>query len=410
MPATSTTHRARLSDAELLARLVGFDTTSCNSNLPLVDFLCEYLERPGVRLTRNPSPGRDKANLVVEAGPRVADMPPNRTSGESRAAARRPGLVLCGHMDVVPAREEGWESDPFILTDRGDRYVGRGTCDMKGFLALAANLFAEASERRLAQPLALLFTYDEEVGTLGARHFVETWPAAHPLPSNVLIGEPTELRVAYAHKGHLKLRITLHGRSAHSAYPHLGVNAIEPAAEVVAALGRLRRELEAESTRHGELFPEAPFVPLNVATIHGGAAINVVPDRCVVEIGLRPLPGGDSRALRERVERVARGAVAPLVPEIEVISDSPPLLTADTAPLRLWLASHLGQQAEVTVSFATDAGWLQAQGLDCVLFGPGSITAAHRPNEFVPKADLAAARTVVESAIVEQCLTEAAPR
>jgi acetylornithine deacetylase len=218
-----------------------------------------------------------------------------------------------------------------------------------------------------------------------------------------VIGEPTELRVARAHKGHLRLRITLHGRSAHSGLPHLGVSAIEPAGAVVAALAALRRELEAEAVAHRELFPEVPFVPLNVGTIHGGAAVNVVPDRCVLELGLRPLPGVDSRQLAERVERVARQAAAPLVPEVEVLGDSPPMLVADDAPVLRSLCTLAGGGEAVTVSFATDAGWLQRLGMQCVLFGPGSIGAAHRPNESVAKSDLAAARSVLERAVDHFC-------
>jgi acetylornithine deacetylase len=384
---------ASLSDAALLARLVAFDSTSRNSNLPLADFLCGYLDRPGIRVRRNPSPGGDKVNLIFEVGP---EADPEREG--------RPGLVLSGHMDVVPAEEKEWESDPFTLADRGDRWVGRGACDMKGFLALAANLALEASGRRLAHPLALLFTYDEEVGTLGARRLIESCPEARALPASVVIGEPTGLRVVRAHKGHLTMRITLHGRSAHSGYPHLGSNAIEPTAEVIAALARLRRALAAEGAPHAELFPEVPFVPLNVGRVQGGAAINVVPDRCTVELGLRALPGVDSRRLAERVEQAARAAAAPFVPEVEVLADSPPLLVPEEAPLLRRLCSLVGQRETATVSFATDAGWLQRLGMDCVLFGPGSIDAAHRPNEHVPKADLAAARAVLERAIAGCCL------
>jgi acetylornithine deacetylase len=386
--------QARLSDAELLGRLVAFDSTSRNSNLPIADFLCDYLDRPGVRLTRNWSAAGDKVNLIFEVGP---EPPP---AGTER---RRPGLVLSGHMDVVPAGEAGWESHPFTLADRGDRYVGRGACDMKGFLALAANLALEAAGRPLAHPLALLFTYDEEVGTLGARRLVESCPEARRLPAAVVIGEPTELRVVRAHKGHLTMRITLHGRSAHSGYPHLGSNAIEPAAAVVDALARLRRELAAEAMPHRELFPEVPFVPLNVGRIQGGAAINVVPDRCDIELGLRPLPGCDSQLLAERVQQAASAAAAPFTPDFELLADSPPLLVAEDAPVLRRLSALVGQPEPATVSFATDAGWLQRLGMDCVLYGPGSIGAAHRPNEHVPKAHLAAARGVLERAIDELC-------
>jgi acetylornithine deacetylase len=390
-----------LSDAELLAHLVAFDSTSRNSNLPIADFLCNYLDRPGVRLVRNPAADGSKVNLVFIVGP-----------DRDRGPERRPGLVLSGHMDVVPAEEPEWESDPFTLAERDDRWVGRGTCDMKGFLALAANLAAERAagaaaaphEGGLAHPLGLLFTYDEEVGTLGARRLVESCPEARALPASAVIGEPTGLRVARAHKGHLTLRVTLHGRSAHSGYPHLGRNAIEPAGAVIGGLARLRCELAAERVPHAELFPEVPFVPLNLGRVQGGTAINVVPDRCTVELGLRALPGVDSRQLIERVERTVRKAAAPFTPEVEVLTDSPPLLAAEDAPLVRALAALAGQRETGAVSFATDAGWLQGLGMDCVLFGPGSIEAAHRPNEHLPKADLRAARAVLERAIEQFCV------
>jgi acetylornithine deacetylase len=379
-----------LSDAELLARLVAFDTTSWNSNLPLADFLCNYLDRPGVRIARNPSADGGKANVIAWIGPEPA--------GDRR------GLVLSGHMDVVPAEEEGWRHSPFHLTDEGDRWVGRGACDMKGFLAVAANLAAEAQPEQWRAPLALVFTYDEEVGTLGAKRLTESFPEAAALPRNAVIGEPTSLRVARAHKGHFKLRATLHGVSAHSGYPHLGVNAIEPAGRVIVALTRLRRELVVEAAPNRELFPEVPYVPLNVGTIHGGSAINVVPDRCAVEIGVRPLPGIPSEELIERVSRAVReAAAAPFEPEIELLSDSPPLLLAETAPIHRHLCSLAGQSAGASVSFATDAGWLQQLGMDCAIFGPGSIEVAHKPNEFLPKSEFAAARGLLERTIRRFC-------
>lgn len=378
-----------LPDAEHLARLVAFDTTSRNSNLEMADFLCDYLDRPGVRVERNLSADGGKTNVVAWVGP--------QPDGSRR------GLVLSGHMDVVPAEEDGWRSPPFTLTDGGDRWVGRGACDMKGFLALAANLAAEARPERWRAPLVLVFTYDEEVGTLGAKRLIESFPERAALPRNAVIGEPTSLRVARAHKGHFKLRVVLHGAAAHSGYPHLGVNAIEPAGRVTVALARLRRELENERAPHRELFPEVPFVPLNVGTIHGGSAINVVPDRCAVELGVRPLPGAASEELIERVSRTIREAAAPFEPEIELLSDSPALLLDEDAPIHRFLRGLTGQSAGATVSFATDAGWLQRLGLDCAIFGPGSIEVAHKPNEHLPKAELAAAREPLERAIRRFC-------
>lgn len=379
-------------DSELLARLIAFDTTSRNSNLPFVDFLAGYLDRPGIRIERNPSADGTKANLVVWLGP--------EPSGD------RKGLVLSGHMDTVPAEEDGWRSDPFTLTDEGDRWVARGSSDMKGFLALAANVAADTAPKRglMRAPLALVFTYDEEVGTLGARHLTETFREASALPRNAIIGEPTSLRVARVHKGHLKMRITLHGRSAHSGYPHLGLNAIEPAGRVVVALTDLRRTLEAEPLPHRELFPEVPFVPLNVGTIHGGAAVNVVPDRCTLEAGVRPLPGVDSEILAERVRRAVREAAAPLEPDFEILSDSPPMLLDEASPIHRHLCELVGQRTGSSVSFATDAGWLQRLGMDCAIFGPGSIEVAHKPNEHLPKDEFSAARGFLERTVQRFCM------
>jgi acetylornithine deacetylase len=383
-----------LSDAELLARLVAFDSTSRLSNLPLADFLADYLDRPGVRIDRNPSAAGDKANLVVWLGPEP---------GDARAAeTARPGLVLSGHMDVVPPGE-GWASDPFALADAGDRYVGRGACDMKGFLALAANLAAERTPGGLRAPLALVLTYDEEVGTLGARRLVESYAAGRRLPGQAIIGEPTSCRVARLHKGHLKMRVTLTGVAAHSGYPHLGVNAIEPAGRVIVALSELGRALAAEPAPHRELFPEVPYVPLNVGTVQGGTAINVVPERATVELGLRPLPGMSSDELAARVGAAARAAAAPAVPAVEVISDSPPLLVREDAPILRHLGAAVGQREAVSVSFATDAGWLAELGIDCAIWGPGSIEVAHKPNEHLPKAELAAARAVLAGAVERFC-------
>lgn len=380
---------ALLSDAELLARLVGFDSTSRNSNLPIADFLCEYLDRPGARIARNPSADGTKTNVIAWLGP--------EPEGDRR------GLVLSGHMDVVPAEEDGWRHDPFSLADEGDRWVGRGSCDMKGFLALAANLLAEADPRSWRAPLALVFTYDEEVGTLGAKRLTESLPEAARLPRSAIIGEPTSLRVARTHKGHTKLRVTLHGTSAHSGYPHLGANAIEPAGRVIVALTDLRHALEAERAPNRELFPEVPYVPLNVGTVHGGSAINVVPDRCVVEVGFRPLPGITSGELIERVSRAARAAAEPFEPTIELLSDSPPLLLDEASPIHRHLCTITGQDAGSSVSFATDAGWLQRLGIDCAIFGPGSIEVAHKPNEFLPKDEFATARGLLERTIRRFC-------
>jgi acetylornithine deacetylase len=383
-----------LSDSEILSRLVGFATTSTASNLPLVDFLADYLTAAGARVERQLSAGGDKANLIAWIGP-----PPDGS---------RAGLVLCGHTDVVAAPEEGWRHPPFALTEETDRYVGRGACDMKTFVALAVNLAAErARAKPLRAPLALVLTFDEEIGGLGAKWLVEHWPAARSLPARAIIGEPTSLVVARAHKGHLKMRITLHGRPAHSGYPHLGVNAIEPGATVVAALAKLRREFESERHPERDLFPEVPFVALNVATIAGGTAFNVIPDRCVIEVGLRPLPGTSAANLVERVRTTVQAAAAPLVADLEVVSNTPPLLLSEASALHHFLCQLVGQKNSAAVSFATDGGWFQKLGIECAIWGPGSIATAHRANEWIAKSELPTARGLLERAIDRFCGEEA---
>jgi acetylornithine deacetylase len=376
-----------LSDIDLLARLVSFDTTSSRSNLPVVDFLSDYLDRPGTRIRRLPSPDGQKANLLVAAGP--------------EGGGDREGLALSGHMDVVPAGE-GWTSDPFSLTRRGDRLHGRGTCDMKGFVALAANLFLEFAPA-LRRPLVLLFTYDEEVGTVGARRMAETWNEPETLPRALIVGEPTRLRVVRAHKGIVELHVTVTGQSAHSGYPHLGRSAIEPAARIVTALAGLRHQLAAERPPGHQLFPEVPFVPLNAGTIRGGTAPNVIPDRCELAITLRPLPGDDGSGLVTRVTDTVRRAAAGEPVEIDVRAESPPMATPVDTPVVRWLMEETAHAPPTTESYATDAGWLQRLGMECVLFGPGDIAVAHRPDEFIAIDDLVRARQVLSRVLQRAC-------
>jgi acetylornithine deacetylase len=379
----------KLSDRALLARLVGFDSTSRRSNLPVAEFICDYLDRPGVRISRNPSADGLKTNLLIGAGPETV-------SGK--------GLVLSGHMDVVPAEEPGWKSDPFVLTQAGDAYVGRGTADMKGFLALALNRFVALQPKHLRHPLVLLFTYDEEVGTLGARRFIESWPAPEVLPRDTVIGEPTSLRVVRLHKGMLRLRLTFLGRAAHSGYPHLGRNAIEPAARAIVALAELRRVMEGERPPHGEHFPEVPFAALNVGTIAGGSAMNVIPDRCVVELGIRLLPGMAAEEMTTRVHDTVAAALPAESFSLELVGESPAMMLPEDAPIHRRLCQAVGQHESHSVAFGTDAGWLQRVGMQCVLFGPGSIEVAHRPNEFVPIAEFRRAGELLEELVQQSCV------
>jgi acetylornithine deacetylase len=376
-----------LSDKALLARLVGFDSTSRQSNLPLADFICDYLDRPGVRITRNPSADRGKTNLLIQVGPGASG-----------------GLTLSGHMDVVPAEETDWRSDPFTLTDKGEQLVGRGTADMKGFLALAMNRLARLEPESMTHPLALLFTYDEEIGTLGARRFTETWTETDAMPADVIIGEPTSLRVVRLHKGMLRLRLGFVGLAAHSGYPHLGRSAIEPAAHAVVALSQLRHILEAERPSNGEHFPDVPFTALNIGMVNGGSAANVIPDRCVIELGIRLLPGTEAEVVAKRVRETVEQALPGESFTLEMVSESPAMMLGADAELHQSLCGLIGQRESLGVAFATDAGWLQRAGFRCLLFGPGSIEVAHRANEFMPVAEFRRGAELLEDIIRRRCL------
>jgi acetylornithine deacetylase len=310
--------------------------------------------------------------------------------------------VLSGHMDVVPADELGWGSDPFTMADTGDRYVGRGTADMKGFLALAANRLAALDPSSLRRPLVLLFTYDEEVGTLGARRFVDSFAHSDRLPRSVVIGEPTELRVVRAHKGMVRYRLGFTGQAAHSGYPHLGRSAIEPAARAIVALAELRRAMELERPPHADAFPAVPFAALNVGTISGGSAANVIPDRCDAHLGIRLLPGMMAEEMADRVHAAVRAVVdEPFT--LEPLSESPAMLLDAGAPIHRALCEAVGQQESHSVMFASDAGWLQRAGFECVLFGPGSIEVAHKPNEFLPVAEFRRAGLLLDGLIARNC-------
>ncbi|HEX8153884.1 MAG TPA: acetylornithine deacetylase [Thermoanaerobaculia bacterium] len=369
-----------LSDLDLLRRLVAIDSTSAVSNLPIAHDLAFYVQRSAKKVEFLNAPAEKKANLLVRFGPEADDDS---------------GLILSGHMDAVPATEAGWDSDPFTLTEAEDRYVGRGTADMKGFLALATNA-AIACAESLRAPLYLLFTYDEEVGTLGAHDFARTFDRTRKLPRHCIIGEPTSFRAVRAHKGHLKLRVTTAGKPAHSGYPHLGENAIEKAGLALNGLAALRRELEAERGEHADLFPDAPYVPLNVATIHGGTVVNIVPDRCEIEVGIRLLPGMDGEAMIERVRSAIGDA------RLDVISNSPPMLLPRESAIYQAVKPYAQEGAE-SVSFASDAGWLQTMGIECLLFGPGAIEVAHKANEFTPKDEFHRAGEILRALIGKFC-------
>lgn len=382
--------RAALSDQELLSRLVSFDSTSCNSTVPILDFVCDYLDGCCASIERLETKAAGKQNLIARTHP-------------GGGSPDRGGLILCGHVDVVPAVEPEWRSDPFELVESEDALFARGSCDMKGADALMINAFREAAIRKTDQPVVLLLLCDEEIGTIGAQHFAETWQDVDSLPADCLVGEPTSLEVVDMHKGHVKMHVSTRGVSAHSAYPHLGRNAIVPMARIVMELDRLAKELESERLPSSDAYPETPYPSLNIAQFHGGAALNIIPDAAELGIGIRLLPGSQIDELAQRtqeaVERGANGAEH----TFSVEHSSPPLEACGETPLRAALMDETGATRTQAVSYASDAGPLASLGIRSLLCGPGSIEVAHKPNEFVPKAEFARAGEIYRNLVGRLC-------
>ena len=378
--------------------MVAFPTVSSEPVTALADYIADRCEAAGMRVERYESePG--KCNVVCTAGP-VTE--PTESKGRGSA---RPGVVLSGHMDVVPVVGQPWTSDPFTLTPRGDNLHGRGACDMKAFLAAIVHALPKLPLKHLKHELVFAFTHDEETGCNGSRLLVEQLLAeGRALPTSCLIGEPTSLGIFRMHPGHAVVRITCRGQAAHSSKPDLGRSAILLAGRVLGALERLAadwRTTSADPVLAALL--ERPFVVLNVGTIHGGNAINIVPDRCVIDVGFRPLPGmiveDLVRELTERVTEVHSRDV-----EVELQRVTPAMLTPEGTALEGVLRGFSRAPQIGAAAFATDGGNLERLGLNTLVFGPGSIDVAHKADEFVPVAELYRAVDVVEAVVGSRCV------
>lgn len=370
-----------------LGALVAVPTVSGRSVEPLTAYLAERLERLGFRIDRYGHPtDPTRHNLIASTGPVGTD-----------------GLVLSGHLDVVPTEGQPWTSDPFGVTARDGRLYGRGTADMKGFLAATLSACERLADTPLSRELVLAFTYDEEVGCLGSAQLVRQLQAeGRPLPRACLIGEPTSFQVLRAHPGHSALRIDLVGRAAHSSRPDLGINAIEAAARIVRRLELLADELRHERA-HEDLL-ERPWVVLNTASIAGGSAVNIVPDHCTLRVGFRQMPGSSADDVFQRIAREVKAVeIGHALVHVELERVTPSLLTAANTELEHHLRSCGYHGGTGAASFATDGGNLAAYGMDCLVFGPGDIAVAHQADEYVPERQLHQAVDWIERLVHCKC-------
>ena len=381
----------RLSALELLARLVAFDTESSKSNLALIGFVSDYLRGWGVPFVQVPNEAGDKAALFATIGP-----------------TDRGGIVLSGHTECVPVAGQPWTSDPFTLRVENGRAVGRGAVDMKGFDALALAAVPDLLDAKLATPIHILLSYDEETTCLGPVPTIERFGRDLPMPRAAIVGEPTELAVVDAHKSVATFVTTILGRSAHSANPRLGANAVAAGGDLVHALNLLADDYAARGDLSGRFDP--PCSSVHVGRVIGGSARNILAERCTVEWEFRGLPDLDSDEIPARfdeaADRIARERLNRYGP-FGSIKTERDVLVPGLAPEPGSLAARLcgditGANATGTVPFATEAGRFQAAGIPTVVCGPGSIASAHQPDEFITLDELAAGETFMRR-LADRC-------
>ena len=361
----------------LLRELVAFPTVSSDSNLAMIAHLAGRLESSGARVDIHLDPSGQKANLFATIGP-DADG----------------GIVLSGHTDVVPVTDQEWTTDPFEMVERDGHLYGRGTCDMKGFIAAAVIMAPRLTEAVRDRPLHFAFTHDEEVGCIGARALAGTLRDKGLRPSVAIIGEPTSMRIVEGHKGCYEYSTHFTGLEGHGSTPDRGVNAVEYAVRYVTRLLELKEALKA-STPDGSRF-DPPWTTINTGALTGGHAHNVIPGRARVDWEMRPVKASDAEFVKSDLARYCAETLIPAMrsvsPEadivIETIGEVGGLVPADENEAKAILMELTGATEAGVVPFGTEAGIFQAMGMSAVLCGPGSIEQAHKPDEFLDVAQL----------------------
>ena len=361
-----------LSTRQLIDRLIGFDTTSRESNLALIDFVRDYFDGYGIKSELYFDKDKRKADLYATIGP-----------------DDRGGLMLSGHTDTVPVDGQAWDSDPFKPTEKSGRLYARGASDMKGFIAIALAQVPAVVGMKLKTPLHFAFSYDEEVGCVGVRDLIADL-ARRPLkPLGCVVGEPTSMRPVIAHKGKVSARCTVHGHETHSALTHEGANAVEAAAEIVTFLKNMARRHRDHGPYDSGFVP--PYTTIHTGTIRGGTALNIVPRECSFDFEFRPIAADDPATLLAEVQAFARDKLLPELRAVsadadihfDVMNDTPGLsMPPDHALVKLTQALS-GANSTDKVSYTAEAGLFQGAEIPSVLCGPGSIEQAHKPNEFV---------------------------
>ena len=378
----------------ILGRLIAFDTTSRNSNLALIDYVRAYLDDLSVPYRLTFDDKGEKANLFATLGP-------SDVSG---------GYVLSGHTDVVPVDGQDWETDPFILTEKEGKLYGRGTADMKTFVAVVLAALPVFLKRGLRVPIHIALSYDEEVGLVGVRRLIADMCDNNLAPEGCIVGEPTNMRVVASHKGKRSYRCTVRGLEAHSSLAPVGVNAVEYAGAVIAFLQQMSREFRTEGPFDDEY--DCPHTTIHVGLVRGGTALNIVPADCFFEFEFRHLPGDDPEGIFQKilnyVDRKLLPEMQAVHPDASILFEPMaviPSLDTDEDALVTQLAKAVtGENNIRKVSYNCEACLFHGAGVPTIICGPGEIDQAHKPNEFIEIGQIAKCESFMRGLMEKVCM------
>jgi acetylornithine deacetylase len=369
----------RPTTSELLEQLVAFDTTSRNSNLKLIGFIRDYLDRLGVPYRISTDAAGQKANLHAVIGP----LQPG-------------GLALSGHVDTVPVDGQAWTGDPFSLRRRDGKLFARGSCDMKGFVAACLAAVPDLQARPLLRPLHLFISYDEEVGCGGAKRLIQDLGESGLRPDLCVVGEPSGMKPILAHKGKLNVNVTVRGLPGHSSEPAKGVNAVQAAGEAIAWVAREARRLAAEGPFEDGFDP--PHTTIHVGTVQGGTILNIIPEHAAFTMEWRPIPTDSPYRHLERLRAWVAETIEPAMRAVhpdcgftfDLALEMPGMaLPADHA-LATVVKQVAGSNGAGKVAYGTEGGFFENAGIPTIICGPGNIAQAHQPDEWIAESELAA--------------------
>lgn len=363
----------------LLERLVSFDTTSRNSNLALIGFVRDYLDNHGVSYRVSTDASGQKANIHAVIGPQCAG-----------------GIALSGHVDTVPVDGQPWTGDPFSLRRRDDTLIARGACDMKGFVAACLAAVPDLQARKLARPIHLFISYDEEVGCGGAQRLIQDLGESGLLPSLCVVGEPSGMQPILAHKGKLNLRATVHGKPGHSSDPARGVNAVQAAAEAIAWIAQEARRV----ATNGPFDPafDPPYTTIHVGTVQGGTILNIIPSHAEFTMEWRYIPGDSPYRHMEQMRRWIAETIEPGMKMVDpacgfsydIELEMPGMSLPPDHELTGLIKQLTGSNSTGAVSYGTEGGFYEKAGIPTIICGPGHIAQAHQPDEWIAISELAA--------------------